>query len=190
MSSKTRTAKQAAKDRAALKRLKKSGTYRGKIDLRKAPTPYQLKKIKALAKSKAKTQSKEKRAMPPAAPSRGGAKVKRDVLTEKQVRGLKPSEGKYELTTYALPFHRKGRDEPEWRRFTRNQLIKFLEEYKGDNPDEMNEWKSYAVRETWTFPSRSEQTEMRRDVNLFFSGARIDEPNGEIVKKLQRKRRN
>lgn len=175
MPSKKRSASQAAK--AALKRLQKSGIYGGKIDLRKAPTRYQLKK---LAELKAK-RSRPKQPLPPKQRT-PGAKVKRTRMTEKQVRDLKPGAGKHELTTYALPFLRKGQLEPEWRRFTRSQLTKFLAEYKADDPEGAAEWKSYAVKETWSFDTVAEVRTMRKDTNLYFSGVRIDAPEGKIKK--------
>src|SRR5579872_6633894 len=168
MSTKRRSKAQARKDRAALKRLQKSG-YRGKIDLRKAPTKYQLQKIRDLKQGgKRKLPSKQK--VP-------GAKITRKVLTEKEVRELTPKGGN-KLTTYALPFLRKGQTEPEWRRFTRSQLTKFLAEYKEGDPDGAAEWRSYAVRETWTFPSKDAKSQFRKETDLYFSGVRIDEPQG------------
>lgn len=191
MPSKKRSASQAAKDKAALKRLAKSGKYGGKIDLRKAPTRYQLKKIAALsASAKAKARRKGRKSKQPFPPrtKTPGATVKRSRLTEKQVRALKPG-GEYSLTTYALPFLRKGQEEPEWRRFTLKQLNQFLNEYKGDDPEGAAEWKSYAVKEVWTFETKTEVKEMRAEVNVFFSGVRIDEPQGKIRKQLKNKKR-
>ena len=177
MSSKTRTAKQAAKDRAALKRLRDSGTYSGKIDLRKAPTRYQLQKIAGL-KGKRKSSKKE---LPPATKT-PGASVKRSTMTEKQVRELKPAT-RNQLITYALPFKRRGSDDLEWRRFTHAGLNKFLNEYKSDDPEGKAEWKQYAVREVWTFDKPAEKTDMRRKTELYFSGVRISEPQGGVVQK-------
>lgn len=183
MPSKSRSASQAAKDKAALKRLAKSGTYGGKIDLRKAPTRYQQKKIAELKASR----SRKSQPLPPKQKT-PGATIKRSRMSEKQLRELKPKGKEYGLTTYALPFLRKGEIEPEWRRFTYRQLSKFLEEYKGDDPEGKAEWRSYAVKETWTFERPSDVTEMRRETNLFFSGVRIDEPHGQIKKKLSNKK--
>jgi hypothetical protein len=176
-----RSAKQAAKDKAALKRLQKSGIYRGKIDLRKAPSRYQLSKL---------TELKSKRQPLPPKTKTPGAKIKRTRMSEKQVRGLKPGGRDHKLTTYALPFLRKGQLEPEWRRFTRTQLTKFLEEYKGDDPDGAAEWRSYAVKEEWTFATKQEVSEMRKEINIFFSGVRIDEPHGKIKKRLKNKKKS
>lgn len=177
-----RSSKQAAKDRAALKRLKKSGIYRGKIDLRKAPTKYQLQKLAALkSAAKSKRGGKSKQPLPPKTKT-PGAKVKRTRMTEKQLRDMKPAATKHELTTYALPFLRKGQLEPEWRRFTRTQLTKFLNEYKADDPEGAAEWRSYAVKETWTFDTKAEVKEMRKETNYYFSGVRIDAPSGKIRK--------
>lgn len=177
---KKRSASQAAKDKAALKRLQKAGTYRGKIDLRKAPTKRQSELIKELS---AKRGKRSKQKMPPATPVKD-AKITRKKLTAKQLS----KERKSALTTYALPFLRRGRDEPEWRRFTYTQLQKFMAEYKGDDPDAAEEWMSYAVRESWVFDTPDEKTEFRSEVNLYFSGRRIDEPHGKIRKKITRKK--
>ena len=185
MPSKSRSASQAAKDKAALKRLQKSGTYGGKIDLRKAPTRYQQKKIAELKASRSRSRSKQP--LPPKTKT-PGATIKRSRMTEKQLRELKPQAKEHNYTTYALPFLRKGQVEPEWRRFTRTQLSKFLEEYKGDDPEGKAEWRSYAVKETWTFETLREIADMRRETNLFFSGVRIDEPHGKIQKKLSNKK--
>ena len=100
-------------------------------------------------------------------------------MNEKEVRNLKP-EGGYRLKTYALPFLRKGRDEPEWRRFTRAQLTKFLAEYKAGDEEGAAEWRSYAVEETWTFDTKTEKSDFRKDVDLYFTGRRIDEPKGKV----------
>lgn len=197
MSTKGRSASQVAKDRAALKRLQKSGLYKGKIDLRKAPSKYQLKKLDELsalpkAKSRSRLSGKAgKRGKQPLPPKTKtpGAKVKRTRMSEAEVRNLKPTTKKHELTTYALPFLRRGQQEPEWRRFTRQQLTKFLAEYKGDDPEAAAEWKSYAVKETWTFDTKAEVKEKRAEVNVFFSGVRISEPHGKIKKTLPRKKR-
>lgn len=184
-----RSSKQAARDRAALKRLRKSGIYKGKIDLRKAPSRYQLAKIKTLAKPKASKKSKTKQPLPPKSKT-PGAKVRRSRMTEKQVRDLKPNAGgKHSLTTYALPFLRKGQSEPEWRRFTRTQLTKFLAEYKAGDDEGAAEWRSYAVKETWTFNTKSEVQDMRSEVNTFFSGVRVDQPVGKILKRRVNKMR-
>lgn len=180
MPSKKRTASQAANDKAALKRLQKSGKYRGRIDLRKAPTAYQLKKIAQLK------AARKARAMPPKTKT-PGATVRRSRMTEKQVRELKPSQ-EHKLTTYALPFLRKGESEPEWRRFTAKQLTQFLNEYKADDPDGKAEWRSYAVKETWTFESKAQVKTMRDETNIYFSGVRIDEPQGRIRKRLKNKK--
>jgi hypothetical protein len=182
LSIKNRTRAQAAKDRAALRRLNKSGTYRGKIDLRKAPTAYQLKKIAELAAKKragkkpGKKSAKAKKPLPPKQKV-PGATIKRRRMSEKEVRNLKP-KGDHKLVTYALPFRRKGSEEPEWRRFTRAQLTKFLNEYKADDPEERAEWRSYAVREEWTFATKTERTSFREETDLYFSGVRISEPQG------------
>jgi hypothetical protein len=186
MPSTRRNAKQAAKDKAALKRLQKSGIYKGKIDLRKAPTKYQLKKLEQL-KSRAKSKS-PRQPLPPKTKT-PGAKVTRKRMTEAEVRAIKPSAKKHELTTYALPFLRRGQQEPEWRRFTRTQLRKFMDEYKGDDPEAAEEWMSYAVKETWTFDTKAKVKEKRAEVNVFFSGVRIDQPHGKIRKTLKRKKR-
>ena len=192
MPSKKRTASQAARDKAALKRLRKSGIFRGKIDLRKPPSKAALKKIAELtalrkAKSRSRLSGKAgkrgKRPLPPKTKT-PGATIKRSRMTEKQVRELKPGTD-HTLTTYALPFLRKGQVEPEWRRFTRAQLTKFLNEYKADDPEGKAEWKSYAVKETWTFTSKAEVADMRRETNLYFSGVRITEPKGKIKKTLR-----
>src|SRR5690349_2068074 len=87
MPSKIRSASQARKDRAALKRLRDSGTYTGKIDLRKAPTPYQLKKIAAIkgkrvSKSRSPAKPEGRRRMPPKQKV-PGATIKRRVISEK-----------------------------------------------------------------------------------------------------------
>lgn len=176
MPSKTRSSAQARKDRAALNRLRNSGTYSGKIDLRKAPTPYQLKKIAAL-KGKRISKSAPKRAMPPKQKT-PGATIKRRVISEKDVRKIPAEGGNYSMKTYALPFLRKGRPEPEWRRFTRSQLTKFLAEYKAGDEEGAAEWREYAVEETWTFGTKTEKADFRKDVDLYFSGRRIDQPNG------------
>jgi hypothetical protein len=165
-----RSSKQAAKDKAALKRLQKSGTYSGKVDLRKAPTPYQLKKIKALAEAARAKRAKDK----------SGPTVKKSRVSEKQMKALK--EPKHKLTTYALPFLRRGEKEPEWRRFTYKGLRAFLAEYKAGDPEGAAEWQSYAIREEWTFPptTPAEITEIKREANLYFTGTRIDAPKGGI----------
>jgi len=182
MSSKYRTAKQAARDRAALKRLRDSGDYRGKVDLRKAPTRYQRQKIAELkAKRSRKSARSPARKMPPATKT-PGAKVKRTTLTEKQVRELKPTT-KNKMVTYALPFLRKGQLEPEWRRFTHAGLLKFLNEYKADDPEGKAEWRAYAVREEWFFDTPDEKKDMRRETDLYFSGVRIDAPKGGVVQR-------
>lgn len=82
------------------------------------------------------------------------------------------------LTTYALPFLRKGRVKPEWRRFTPSQLRKFLAEYKAGDEEGAAEWREYAVRETWTFETKRERGDFRRETDLYFSGVRIVAPNG------------
>lgn len=105
-----------------------------------------------------------------------GATIKRKRMTEKEVRELPPRG--FDLTTYALPFLRKGQSEPEWRRFTRSQLTKFLAEYKAGDEEGAAEWRSYAVRETWTFTTKTEKSEFVTDTDLYFSGRRIDEPKG------------
>ena len=186
MPSKKRTASQAARDKAALKRLRKSGIFRGKIDLRKPPSRAALKKIAELRAKRARhggPKLKARRLLPPKTKT-PGATIKRTRLSEKQVRDLKPGAD-HTLTTYALPFLRKGQVEPEWRRFTRAQLTKFLNEYKADDPEGKAEWKSYAVKETWTFTSKAEVADMRRETNLYFSGVRITEPKGKIKKTLR-----
>lgn len=170
MANKNRTASQARKDRAALKRLKKAGTFRGKIDLRKAPTKRQRQLIEEL-----------KRPMPPKQKT-PGATIKRTRMTEKEVREVTPKTS-HKLTTYALPFLRKGQTEPEWRRFTREQLAKFLNEYKADDPEGKAEWRSYAVREEWTFTTKTERTEFRREADLYFTGVRISEPQGGVTQR-------
>jgi hypothetical protein len=175
MPSKKRNASQARKDRAALKRLQKSGTYRGKIDLRKAPSDYQLKKIREL---KENTRSR-KQPLPPKTKT-PGAKVKRTRMSAKELKNVKV--GKHKLVTYALPFLRKGQREPEWRRFTAKGLNQFLNEYKADDPEGKAKWKEYAVREEWTFETKTERTDFRHEADLYFSGRRIDEPNGVIRK--------
>lgn len=174
MPSKNRSSTQARKDRAALKKLRDSGTYTGKIDLRKAPTKYQLSKIKAL-KGKRKGGAKPK--MPPKQKV-PGAKITRRAISEKEVRDIPASGGNYTMKTYALPFLRKGQAEPEWRRFTRSQLTKFLAEYKAGDEEGAAEWRSYAIEETWSFPSKTTKSEFKRDTDLYFSGRRIDEPQG------------
>lgn len=185
MPNKSRTLAQARKDRAALKRLRNSGTYTGKIDLRKPPTRYQLAKIKALkGKRVSKTGAKTRRKLPPKQKV-PGASIKRRVISEKEVRKIPAAGGDYTMKTYALPFLRKGHVEPEWRRFTRAQLTKFLNEYKADDPEGRAEWKSYAVEETWTFASKTEKTEFKRETDIFFSGVRIAEPHGVIKKRLR-----
>jgi hypothetical protein len=168
-----RSSKQVAKDKAALKRLQKSGTYSGKVDLRKAPTPYQLKKIKALADARKKSGKK-------AAP---GPTVKKSRISDANLKALK--EPKHKLTTYALPFLRRGQSEPEWRRFTYKGLRAFLAEYKGGDPEGAAEWQSYAVREEWTFPptTPAEIKEIKTQANLYFTGTRIDEPKGGVRQK-------
>lgn len=166
MSSKRRSSAQARKDRAALKRLQKSGTYSGKIDLRKAPSKYQLQKIAAL-----KTASKP---MPPKTRV-PGAKITRQRMTEKEIRKLTPNSKQSKLTTYALPFRRKGKDN-EWRRFTLKQLTTFLNEYKEDE-EERAEWRRYAVRETWIFDTKGKRDEFKTETDLYFSGRRIEKPN-------------
>lgn len=166
MSSKSRTKSQARKDRAALKRLQKSGTYSGKIDLRKAPSKYQLKKIAEL-KQAAKPMPPKSRVP--------GAKITRKRMTEKEVRNITPATKQSRLTTYALPFRRKGQPN-EWRRFTLKQLTQFLNEYKEDE-EERAEWRRYAVKETWSFENKSKRDEFKTDTDLYFSGRRIDAPN-------------
>lgn len=184
MSSKKRTLKQVARDRALLKRLRNSGTYKGKIDLRKAPTPYQLQKLKAIkGKRVPKNPPKpDKKPLPPKPKIPEGMKLKRGRMTEKQVRALKP-KADHKLTTYALPFLRKGSPEREWRRFTGPQLTKFLNEYKSGEPDQAAEWKSYAVREEWSFVTKTERTDFRKSTDLYFSGVRIDEPKGGVTQR-------
>jgi hypothetical protein len=49
MSKTSRTKAQAARDKKALQTLKNTGLYNGKIDLRKAPTPYQKGQIRKFA---------------------------------------------------------------------------------------------------------------------------------------------
>lgn len=169
-----RSSKQAARDRAALKRLAKSGKYSGKIDLRKAPTKYQLKKISEL-KAAAPKPRPSKQKIP-------GATVRQSEVSAKQLKNLKAP--KHTLTTYALPFLRKGHAEPEWRRFTYKQLRAFMAEYKPDDPAEAAEWMSYAVKEHWTFDTVAQVAGMRKETNLYFSGARISEPNGTIRKRV------
>lgn len=110
-----------------------------------------------------------------------GAKIKRERMTEKQVRDLKPASKQAKLTTYALPFRRKGQKEPEWRRFTLKQLTQFLNEYKDDD-EERAEWRRYAVRETWTFPTKIKRDEFRHDTDLYFYGRRISEPSRNFVR--------
>lgn len=178
--SKNRSASQARRDRAALKRLQKSGTYSGKIDLRKAPSRYQLEKIAAL-----KSRSKPKQPMPPKSKPPEGGKITRKRLSKKELE----REPRYKLTTYALPFLRKGKSEPEWRRFTWAQLQKFMVEYKGDDTEGADDWLSYAVRETWTFSNSQEKKEFKTDVDLYFSGRRIDAPHGKIAATRARKRK-
>ena len=171
-----RSSKQVAKDRAALKRLKKSGIYSGKIDLRKAPTRYQLKKLEQL-KSAAKTKRPR-----PTKQKIPGAKITQSEVSEKQLKNLKAP--KHTLTTYALPFLRKGQQEPEWRRFTYRQLRAFLAEYKPDD-EEAAEWMSYAVAEKWSFDTAAQVAGMRKETNLYFSGVRIAAPEGEIKKRVK-----
>lgn len=114
-----------------------------------------------------------------------GATIRRDTLSHAQLKDIaKPT---HKLTTYALPFLRKGQNEPEWRRFTHDGLKKFLAEYKADDPDGAAEWKAYAVRERWTFATLKEVATERREVNVYFSGVRIDEPNGKIVRRIKPK---
>jgi hypothetical protein len=165
-----RSSKQVAKDKAALKRLQKSGTYSGKVDLRKKPTPYQLKKIKALADARKKSGKKPE----------PGPTVKKSRISDAKLKALK--EPKHKLTTYALPFLRRGQSDPEWRRFTYKGLRAFLAEYKGGDPEGAAEWQSYAVREEWTFPptTPAEIKEIKTQANLYFTGTRIDEPKGGI----------
>jgi hypothetical protein len=182
MPTKSRTKAQVRKDRAALKALKKSG-YKGKIDLRKRPSKYQAAKIKTLKASK----SKKGKPLPPKQKV-PGATIKRSRMTEKQVRNIAPGKDR-KLTTYALPFLRKGYAEPEWRRFTRSQLSKFLNEYKADDPEGKAEWRSYAVKEEWTFATKTEKTEFKRETDVYFSGVRISEPKGKIRKKLKAKKK-
>lgn len=181
MSSKNRNAKQVAKDRAALKRLRNSGTYKGKIDLRKPPTKYQLLKLK-LIKGKKVSRKAAKKPLPPKPRIPDGMKLKRSRMTEKQVRDLKPS-GAVKMVTYALPFLRKGQVEPEWRRFTGPALTKFLNEYKAGEPEAAAEWKSYAVKEEWSFLTKTERSEFKRETDLYFSGVRISEPKGGTAQK-------
>lgn len=180
----SRSSRQAARDRAALKRLRKSGIYKGKIDLRKAPTRYQLQKLEQLRAAK----SRKSQPLPPRQKT-PGATVKRTRISGKQLETLKPSAG-HKLTTYALPFLRKGESEPEWRRFTHTGLAKFLYEYKTAQGDEegAKEWRSYAVKEVWTFDTKAEVSGMRRDSNVFFSGVRIDGPSGKIQKRMSNKK--
>lgn len=185
MPSTGRSSKQAARDRAALKRLRKAGTYSGKIDLRKPPTRYQLKKIEALkakapAKTKAKAKPPAKRARPPRTKT-PGVKIRETELSREQLKKLKAP--KHKLTTYALPFLRKGTDEPEWRRFTYKGLITFLHEYKPDDPEGAAEWKAYAVKEHWTFATIKEVTAKRAKANVYFSGIRITGPDGDEVQR-------
>ncbi|MEB2619739.1 hypothetical protein, partial [Kocuria rosea] len=165
VATKNRSASQARKDRAALKRLQKSGIFKGKIDLRKKPTRRQRELIEQL-----------KRPLPPKQKV-DGATIKRTRMSETEVRNITPAT-QHKLTTYALPFLRKGQTEPEWRRFTREQLAKFLNEYKADDPEGKAEWRSYAVREDWTFGTKTERTEFRREADLYFTGVRISEPQG------------
>lgn len=179
MATKKRSASQAAKDKAALKRLRDSGTYTGKIDLRKPPTRYQLDKIKAL---KGKRVSKRK--LPPKQ-NVPGAKISRRVISEKQTRDIPAEGGNYSMKTYALPFLRKGQVEPEWRRFTRSQLTKFLAEYKAGDEEGAAEWRSYAVEETWTFPTKTAKGEFKKSTDLYFSGVRIDHPEG-VARKMRK----
>lgn len=185
MSTRNRTRKQAARDRALLKRLVNSGTYRGKIDLRKAPSKYQLQKIAELATSKKRGGAKTKRAKQSLPPKHKvpGATIRRKRISEREVRELSPTGGDYRLTTYALPFLRKGQEEPEWRRFTASGLTKFINEYKADDPEGGAEWKRYAVRETWTFETKTEKSDFRKEADVYFSGVRISEPQGGISQK-------
>lgn len=188
MTSTGRSSKQAARDRAALKRLRASGLYSGKIDLRKAPTRYQLKKIETLKTSR-KAKSKTKPAPKPQPPRQKvpGATIKSREISHKQLKNLK--EPKHKLTTYALPFLRKGQDEPEWHRFTYTGLRKFLADYKPDDPEGAAEWQSYAVAEQWTFDTAKDVTEKRRETNVYFTGVRIAEPKGKIRKKIKRSKK-
>lgn len=187
-----RSSKQVARDRAALKRLQKSGIYSGKIDLRKAPSRYQRQKIAELAarkkgkKAASKPAKRATRVRPPKKTA-NGARIRQREISQKQLKNL--PEPKHKLTTYALPFLRKGQEEPEWRRFTYRQLKQFLAEYKPDDPEGAAEWMSYAVAEHWTFPTKQQATDMRRDTNLYFSGRRINEPQGRIRKKIKPKHR-
>lgn len=168
-----RSSKQAAKDKAALKRLQKSGTYSGKIDLRKAPSPYQLKKIAALKAAKSKSPPK----------SKSGPTVSKKRIDGRNLD--KMPAPKNVLTTYALPFKRRGQDEPEWRRFTYKGLRAFLAEYKAGDADGAAEWQSYAVRETWTFPptTKTDVAAIKREANMYFTGIRISAPKGGTVQK-------
>lgn len=174
MANKKRTASQARKDKAALKRLQKSGLFRGKIDLRKAPTKTQLKRI---AELKAKRQPLPPRQKTP------GATISRKRISKAQLEKDGADKAGAKLTTYALPFLRRGESEPEWRRFTREQLKKFLAEYKGDDTEGAAEWRSYAVRETWTFKTKTERAGFRKETDLYFSGVRISEPQGGITQR-------
>lgn len=76
---------------------------------------------------------------------------------------------------------RKGRPDPEWRRFTPEQLRKFLAEYKDE--EGAAEWREYAVRETWTFQTKSERKTFRKETDLYFSGVRIEAPQGGVTQK-------
>lgn len=176
MATTKRTAKQVAKDKAALKRLKKSGSYSGKIDLRKAPTKYQLKKLAELKSKSARKPRPTKQKIP-------GARITQTEVSAKQLAKLKAP--KHSLTTYALPFLRKGQQEPEWRRFTYKQLRAFLAEYKPDDPEGAAEWLSYAVAEKWSFDTVAQVAGMRKETNLYFSGVRISHPEGQIKKHVK-----
>lgn len=184
MPTKNRNASQARKDRAALKRLQKSGKYKGKIDARKQPTRRQRELIKELTRAKAK-RSKSKQPLPPKPRIPKGAKLKRSRMTRKELDAVKPTGNK--LTTYALPFNRRGQLEPEWRRFTRSGLTRFLSEYKAGDEEGAAEWREYAVREQWIFETKPEKSDFRHDIELYFTGVRIDAPHGTIKKRRVKK---
>ena len=109
--------------------------------------------------------------------------MRKSRVSEKQLKSLK--EPKHKLTTYALPFLRKGQEEPEWRRFTYKGLRAFLAEYKPDDPEGAARWQSYAVREEWSFSNVEEKRETKREAELYFSGKRIDKPRGKIRKRIK-----
>jgi hypothetical protein len=114
-----------------------------------------------------------------------GAKVRRKKISGRTLE--KEPRPTNRLTTYALPFLRKGRG-LDWRRFTYDQLKNFLAEYKPDDAEGAEEWREYAVRESWTFDSVRKRDTFKRDVERPFFGKVIGEADKSPVAKARKGR--